>query len=446
MSTATEPLARTEVVAILLSLIDRDPKQPRFAENVDTDLKDSFKEHGWFESEPLEVRPHPENPDRYMLVDGERRLASARAAGLKEALCVLTLEVEGEHEGDRLVRQILHNSGKPLTPMEEALAFKRIVDDRRSNGDKRYGVVQLARDLGIPKSTVTDRLAMTEIPGFWMPVIANGPLQTSHVPLLHKWRKVPEKFQLRAFEQMKADYRWPQTRQHGGRHPTKEERIYVGDFRTLVETFMYKFTKPVSEVPGYDGPTEKLERRNNYPRTVVVHAMDPSRWQPIFRKAVAARRAKAGGKQQESYARQNAAQDREQKKREKLNAQWEAAEPAIVTAIAAAVRALPAEACAGKGALAQLLVDQLLDSGRDLDVEDLEKRFIARGATAEALIRFIAVPVIVGDLSYDQGRRQLYQRLKNVGLKVDVASIVAAAKVDDDEQESDDANKGEADG
>jgi ParB/RepB/Spo0J family partition protein len=297
-----EPRTVAEVVSIPIALIDRDPNQPRFKENVDTDLAPSFKANGWYESEPLEVRPHPELEGRYMLVDGERRLSGARAAGLKEALCILTFDAEGMSEADRLIRQVMHNTGKPLTPVEKAFAFRRIIDDRRAAGNAKYGPVKMEQDTGIPRQTISDALTLTEIPEFWLTLIAEGPLQPSHAPILHRWRKLPEKYQLHALEQMKKDPRWP-----GGASYSKGksgERIYVSEFETLVRTYMPKFAKPVSDVPGYDGPTERMKIASY--ESPKVYAMDPARWQPIWRKKITEKKS-AKGRQAAKTKQQNAA-------------------------------------------------------------------------------------------------------------------------------------------
>jgi ParB/RepB/Spo0J family partition protein len=287
MTLNLEQLARDEIVYLPLSAIDPDPKQPRL--DVDEELADSIKQHGVLQA--IQVRPHPSGADdRWMIVDGERRYRGAKKAKADTIPATITLDVE--EDGDRIVRQIVRNEGKPLTPSEEAIAYKRIIASKQAAGAKSYGVVQLAKELGLAKSTVSDRLAMTEIPEFWLPLITDGPLQPSHVPLLHKWRKVPEKYQRQALEQMKSDYRWA-----GGdsfSKAKKGERIYVSVFETLLRTFMAKFIKPVSDVPGYDGPTER-GRFESY-GDGATYAMDPAKWQPIWRKKLAEKKT-AQGKQ-----------------------------------------------------------------------------------------------------------------------------------------------------
>jgi hypothetical protein len=118
--------------------------------------------------------------------------------------------------------------------------------------------------------------------------MVTGPLQPSHAPILRRWRLVPEKYQLQALAQMKADYRWPGAA--GFSKGKKGERIYGDVLKTLLSTFMTKFIKPVSEVPGYEGPTEKGDF-GAY-GGAKVYAMDPSKWQPIHRKKIGEKRSK----------------------------------------------------------------------------------------------------------------------------------------------------------
>src|SRR3954452_20462827 len=120
-----EQLVHDTILYLPVDVIDPDPAQPRLA--VDAELADSIVQHGVLQ--PIQVRPHPEVEGRWMLVDGERRYRGALGAKLKTIPAQITLEVEDA--ADRLVRQIVRNEGKPLTPVEEAKAFRRIIDERR---------------------------------------------------------------------------------------------------------------------------------------------------------------------------------------------------------------------------------------------------------------------------------------------------------------------------
>lgn len=281
-------LARDEILYLPIDAIDPDPDQPRL--QVDDELRDSIKQHGILQA--IEVRPHPSgSEDRWMIVDGERRWRGATAAKL--ATIPATIKIDVEDEADRLVRQIVRNEGKPLTALEEAKSFQRIIAKRQAAGEKRYGVVQLAKELGIAKSTVSDRLGLLEIPDCWLELMVKGPLQTSHAPILRKWRLVPAKYHAQALEQMKKDYRWPGVQP--GRYAKRGDgdRLYVGEFETLVRTYMSKFVKEIKAVPGYKGPTERGKfHTGDYEQH--TYAMDPSQWQPLYRKALAAKKSAQG--------------------------------------------------------------------------------------------------------------------------------------------------------
>lgn len=437
---ADEPKVYAEIFELDVSLVDPDPDQPRL--EVDEDLAASIEVHGFLESKPIEVRLHPAEPGRFLIVDGERRWRGAKKAGLRTLYATITTDANVFiSAADRLVRQIVHNQGKPLSPVEEALAFKRIVEDRRANGQKAYGPVQLSRDLGIAKSTVTDRLAMTEIPECWLPLIVSGPLQASHVPELHKWRKVPAKYQERALQQMKGDYRWPGVQMGRAK---KGERIYVAVLQTLLRTFMLKFIKPVSEVPGYKGPTERGTFESY--GAAKTFAMDPSQWQPIYRKQLAARKkARPANRSASGYlAGPSPQQIAANKRARRREAQWEAAEPLIAQRVVEALKGLPVAALAGKGSIAELLIDEIVGGegrgGMEMDVGDMERTYLARGTTAEDLVRFLALPVLVGDVTHEYGRKDTVRRLKAAGLKIDLEKLVDGIDVteeDNDEEEAD---------
>jgi ParB/RepB/Spo0J family partition protein len=180
-----EELVRDEVLHLPVDAIDPDPEQPRL--DVDAELADSIAQHGVLQ--PIQVRPSPVDGDRFMIVDGERRWRGAVAAKAKTIPAQITLEVEDV--ADRLVRQIVRNEGKPLTAIEEARAYKRIIDERHAAGDKHYGPTQLAKELGKAKSTVSDRLAIAEVPAPFGPLFARGILSAAAAPIVRAYAEVP---------------------------------------------------------------------------------------------------------------------------------------------------------------------------------------------------------------------------------------------------------------
>lgn len=424
-------VVRDEILYLRVASIDPDPEQPRL--EVDAELADSIKQHGVLQA--IQVRPHPVHADRWMIVDGERRWKGAKAAKCDTIPATIGLDVEDV--GDRIIRQIVRNEGKPLTPVEEALAFKKIIDHRHADGDKRFGVVQLAKQLGIAKSTVSDRLTLTEIPAFWLELIVKGPLQPSHAPILHRWRKVPEKFQRRALEQMQSDYRWPGVQP--GHKAKGGDRLYVGDFERLMRTFFPEFVKPVSDVPGYDGPTERFTIETY--TGAKTYAMDPSKWQPIYRKAIAAKRAKSakGGATGSSTANEEKWREQQRKQQEKDARQrkrWETAAPAIFDECAKLV---------GKASIAQLQRLVTADLHRHTPLTKKAGALIPPAATADSIVRSIALYELAAALSHtwDDGRDF---RAKVKGLNLDVDKLLKAEGDSAAEEETEEQDELEAAG
>lgn len=161
-----------------------DPEQPRV--EADAELAASIKEQGIHQA--ITVRPHPDMPDAWLLVDGERRWRGASAAGLKEIPARIRLDLEDP--ADRLIAQITANTGRPLTAIEQASAFKKILD-----ADPKLTQDKLAKRLGIPKSTVGDRLRLLALAEPWQRLLREGVIQTSHAPILHRFRDRPEDVQ-----------------------------------------------------------------------------------------------------------------------------------------------------------------------------------------------------------------------------------------------------------
>lgn len=480
MSTTTEkdPRIVADEYSLAVAAIEPDPDQPRL--EVDDELADSIKSQGVLQA--ITVRPHPEHPDRYMIVDGERRWRGAKKAGLREIPATLKLDVEGVNVAERLIRQIVHNSGKPLTPVEEALAFKKIIEARRlgtpeeitvaeatkrkllpkadraeaaesqlaendlvtvpgNDADPKYGPTQLARDLGLPKSTVTDRLAMTEIASFWFRFIARGPLQASHVPLLHKIRNMPEKYQLRVLSRLQEHHEWPTPdgkpvpgsgQPSYRRHAKHDERIRIDDFEDMMEDALQPFIRPLGDVgKQYKGPTAKLKDARGWPRTEKVMAIDPTQWEPILRKRRAdkAKKTRAAGGAQEKETSW-------QKENRLRNERWERERVAKERAEKRLRRALPAitEALrekAGKLTFAQrrtAIVHRI--RGVTRGGSKAAWKAAEKAATPEKFLEALLWVLIEGGLAQDWG---FTERVPKLGREfgVDVAKL---AKAGDDEE------------
>ena len=119
-----DPLGTDEarLVSILLDLIDPDPHQPRKTIGDLTELASSIREHGVINPIIVEVS----GSGRFRIIAGERRFAACRSLGLRTVPCI----VRTVADQSRLILQLIENlQRKDLNPVEEARAFKRLMDE-----------------------------------------------------------------------------------------------------------------------------------------------------------------------------------------------------------------------------------------------------------------------------------------------------------------------------
>lgn len=269
---------------ILRDHIHPDPEQPR--QQADAELRASIATHGLLQ--PITVRPHPAIIGEWMLVDGERRWRSAE--GVLEELPVIVRE-DQEIGAGRLITQLVANTGKPLTPLEEARAYARIL--------KATGMSQteLADLLGVARTSLNERLALLQL-GPWLPLLEAGTIGLSHaVRALLPLRTIPEKYHQQAIVKLEKDYRWQKRGAGGG--------ISVADFEHVVEqayrAFLYPLTKTsisYHRQPAFDTKAHDRECPCGGIKASVDHAGslrkccgNPDWWRPRHKKAQAAKKA-----------------------------------------------------------------------------------------------------------------------------------------------------------
>ena len=143
-----------DVQEFSLDRIVPDPHQPRkhFDKEKLWKLGRSMIAKGQLED--CEGHPDPEDPDTIILTDGERRW---RAANLVAMPTLRVKLVVPENAGDKLMRQILHNSGEPHTTMEYANAFRQGIDE--------YGmtVAEIAEANGMTVDLVEKDLPLADL-------------------------------------------------------------------------------------------------------------------------------------------------------------------------------------------------------------------------------------------------------------------------------------------
>lgn len=180
------PAARTletTPVEIPVDRIDPSPFQPRqaIAEEAIEDLAFSIATDGLIH--PICLRPSPADPERYELVDGERRLRAVRRLGLP------TIRAEiGPFTDAQVLRIVVATAVQraQLNPIEEAIAFRRAID-----AGVAAGPTELARQLGLSQGHVSNRLRLLELPEAWQQKVISQEIPPTHARCLVRYKDHP---------------------------------------------------------------------------------------------------------------------------------------------------------------------------------------------------------------------------------------------------------------
>lgn len=144
------------VQGILIDKIFANPNQPRklFDQVALQDLAASILENGLMQ--PITVVKRDEG---YMIVAGERRYRACKLTGLTKVDCVVKKLSEVEIATMAIVENLQR---KDVTPLEEAFAFRRMLDEGYANdGDGQPSIKVLAQKLGIKQPfRISERLRL----------------------------------------------------------------------------------------------------------------------------------------------------------------------------------------------------------------------------------------------------------------------------------------------
>ena len=146
---------KDNVKTIPIELLEVNPFQPRtfFDEEALNDLSESIKSRGILQ--PILVRPISKKETGWQIIAGERRWRAAQKAGLHE-IPVLIHEIE---DSEVAIIALLENiQREDLSPLEEAGAFKKLIED--------FGLTQekLSKALGCSRVYITNMLRLLTLP------------------------------------------------------------------------------------------------------------------------------------------------------------------------------------------------------------------------------------------------------------------------------------------
>jgi len=151
-----------------MNLIKADKEQPR--KNFDPDkileLSESIKQHGVIQ--PIILRK--EN-DTYVIVAGERRWRAAKTLGLKEIPAIVMDLTSKEVVEISLIENIVRED---LNPIEEALAYKRLI--------KEYNLTQeeISKKISKSRSAIANCMRLLNLDNRVQQYIIEGVISEGH--------------------------------------------------------------------------------------------------------------------------------------------------------------------------------------------------------------------------------------------------------------------------
>jgi ParB family transcriptional regulator, chromosome partitioning protein len=166
---AATPTSRTEVA---VEAIETNPYQPRkqFDDEELESLGESIRNHGILQ--PLVVRQVGE---RFQLIAGERRLRAAQAVGMA-AVPVTVVDFNDQQVLEAALVENIQRAD--LNPIEKAQGFKEYLD--------RYHMTheQLAARLGMARPSITNLVALLDLPIEVQAMVKRGELSQGHAKVL----------------------------------------------------------------------------------------------------------------------------------------------------------------------------------------------------------------------------------------------------------------------
>lgn len=161
-----------EFLQVAVDEIRPNPDQPRtrFDDESLAELAASLKEVGVLQ--PIVVT---KVDDGFVLIAGERRWRAAKQAGIDTIPAV----VRGADGDSTLVEALVENvQRRDLTPLEEAHAYKQLLED--------YGMTQekVADRVGKSRPAVSNTLRLLQLPGPIQTMIDSGGLSAGHARCL----------------------------------------------------------------------------------------------------------------------------------------------------------------------------------------------------------------------------------------------------------------------
>ena len=261
--------------------IDEDPDQPRleFDDEPLKELAATIAERGV--RSPVSVRPHPQEPRRWVLNYGARRLRASKLIGLSEIPAFV------DNAADSYDQVIENEQREGLKPLELALFVKRELGKGASQAE-------IARRLGKSQTYVTFIRAMIDPPDWLMEVYRSGKCRNAaqlyELRRLHEAKPECVKKQLVSLhrigrvdiERLKRDDRMSPTEAIGERLSRPDDEGDAQGPRRLDPHERPARLQPSSQgslvlMAKYDGREVRVQLGALPPKPLAVYVMSPAK-------------------------------------------------------------------------------------------------------------------------------------------------------------------------
>ena len=158
-----------------LSEIIPNKNQPRknFDQESLNELSNSIKERGVIQ--PIIVRKSKLEKTKYEIIAGERRWLAARKAGLHDIPVIITDVDDLKSLEFAIVENVQRHD---LNPLEEALGYKRLIDEFSYDQEK------VSKFIGKSRSYITNSLRLLSLPEEVLNFVKNKKITAGHAKIL----------------------------------------------------------------------------------------------------------------------------------------------------------------------------------------------------------------------------------------------------------------------
>mgnify|MGYP001776059358 FL=1 len=175
---------KTGEVMVKINSVEPNREQPRkdFDEDSLVELADSIKQFGILQ--PLIVQ---QKKDYYEIIAGERRWRAAKMAGIKEVPVIIKNYTDQEIVEISLIENIQREN---LNPIEEAMAFKRLLEEFDMKQD------EVAERVSKSRTAVTNSMRLLKLSERVQQMIIDDMISTGHARALLALDDEEQQYQL----------------------------------------------------------------------------------------------------------------------------------------------------------------------------------------------------------------------------------------------------------